>query len=421
VSRLTDTRFPLLAGIVLLGLVAHAVAAVPRSGGLGKDSIEASRAVENGIKIRGDSSRANDFPTVIYSVPLASFAAREHVRIGTTVYTSYCAPTDVDPNDGDGNRGSPCIDAFDGNTSSPRRPTYRVDMELRLYKATKPTANADGQHFIARSGWRPCTVNRHHCSPTVTVDKSITNSRPGSDLFVNAEIAAYSTSDTRRRGDVLELEGDCYDPNASPSRATSYKHCVPLTVNQPHPRAYPILAHTKGQLSVVRFGEDYTAAAPHTFSTIRDSTLDINGDATVVHSTRLDNASGNIVEVDGRVRIHGKGFDHAVESWWLLTSDSSARRPVDETDRWISGRGTKNCLGPNSTINSPKSGDCSIRQVGAVTVPASASGPLFLNQMVNVKDRSMPPNPSATVRGDSLHVTCDPPAGVAACSSTPAP
>jgi hypothetical protein len=378
-----------------------------------------------GITIHSNYLAARNDPSLGYSINLQNLTPPEHVRVATSIYASFCASTDIT---GAGNPGSPCMQLT-------QPPDYDVKLEVHLFKASSATEVSDANtSFLNDLPASPlvCTEDRHHCPLTATAEKDLSGSAKD---YINADIIAWTTSGKRQPGDRMELEGDCYEVvNGTPT--TSYQNCQPVVGNQPDPNdSDPSngiqLAPTKGQLSVARFGSSYGSSwvtAP-TSHTLNDSALDVNGLATVVHYTRVDNlAPGDVLETYGTVDISGSYFDHAANSWWVLAASPGTKRPTSGTfNRYVSATNATNCLGANGHIKSYTSGYCSttktpptlpVQQVGAVKVPSctTATPPvcppstMYLNYVVQATDGSYPQGttPSATVTSGTFNATCDP-------------
>ncbi|HMC06623.1 MAG TPA: hypothetical protein VKG89_04415 [Solirubrobacterales bacterium] len=402
-------RWALAAGLVLSALPALTAnahpAAVDRPGArrvaLGVDTTERAGSVSGGIAIHRSHAAALRHPTVAYSVRLRRLGSRrERVRIAGSLYQSYCVGSDID---GSGDHGSPCERRGGDRVPNPR---YRLVLEARLYRAAHPGESGRGSvKPFNRPRRATCTLDVHHCPITVSAKRAISAPAAGR-RYVNLEVLAWTHSRRWRPGDVLELEGDC--------RRDRYRRCRPLRANRPKPSDHAERMPTRGQLSVLRLGSAYGSppdpgAATASSSAVDDPTLDVNGDPTVVHAAKLhDLVSGDVLEARGRVEITGEGFDHDAESWWVLSASPARTAPLaNRPDRYASGDSGTNCLGPDSHLNTVADGRCSISQRGAVRVPRGARRTMYLNYVVEAKDRTTSSDPTATVTGGAFRIRCD--------------
>jgi hypothetical protein len=409
------TRFGLRRGLAVAGLAVAASAVVaaqavagsverpgPREVSLGLDTIERSASVSDGVAIHRSRRAARRDPTVAYSVRLRHLGSRrERVRVAGSIYASYCVGSDID---GSGDRRSPCERLADDGVADP---SYDLRLQARLYKARGPSqADSGAASLLSRSRPRTCTWDEHHCPITLSIDRRLAAPN-GKRRDVNLEVLAWTYSRRRHPGDLLELEGDC--------RGDVYRHCRPLAANRPLPGDRSERTSTRGELSVLRLGARYgSAPGPGTVrgssAAIDHPSLDVNGQPTVVHSAKLEHLrAGDVLEANGRVRIAGQGFDHDAESWWVLSANPARALPLTgRPDRYASGDSGTNCLGPDSHLNTTENGSCSISQRGAITVPAHSRKTMYLNYVVEAKDKTTTAAPTATVTGGRFHVRCDP-------------
>jgi hypothetical protein len=180
---------------------------------------------------------------------------------------------------------------------------------------------------------------------------------------------------------------------------------------------------------VLRFGSSYTTVAnSYTDSTINaaNEVVEVGKGPKVVHSTKVGNLrAGDVLEAHaGNVHVVGFGFDHALESWWVLGSSETATHPhTGSYERYVSPMDAINCLDDkNRALNGTNSGDCFIGQRGAVSVPSDlpANQPMWLNYVAEATDGS-PGNfnpPRAEFRSGDFDLTCDPLLTAPSCTFT---
>jgi hypothetical protein len=181
---------------------------------------------------------------------------------------------------------------------------------------------------------------------------------------------------------------------------------------------------------VLRFGSSYTTVAnTYTDSTINaaDEWVVVGTGPQVVHSTKVGSlCAGDVLEAHAqKVHVVGVGFDHALESWWVLGSSKTATRPhTGSYERYVSPHDAVNCLDDNNReLNGKYSGDCDISQRGAVRVPPGlpANQPMWLNYVAEATDGSTPGslnNPRAEFRSGDFDLTCDPLLTAPSCTFT---
>jgi hypothetical protein len=422
------------AAVALLAFLAI-VARAPALGPPGPDAVtfesdttERWQSLRDGIPIKDSYFDAHTGgQTVVYSTKLDSAPANVRARIATSVAASYCIAPDILQGDNEGSVGSPCTDRYGGGTpnnpNDDRRPGYPIDLEVHIYKVSGGGfgAESDGHTWLAKSNppWGPpCDENKHHCQVRATVDRTTTpivNPNPGTDLYINVEIIAWSNSAARLPGDLLELGGEC-------TPQTNYNNCDPVEANQPDPGHPNFLQDTTGHSNVLWLGSSYgTPPAPETVdkssARIDDDTIPVGPGGVVVHHERVDNLEpGDVVEAEASgVDLQGHGFDHSADSWWVLAPNTTERGlpqslPVGGSSRYMSGKNGINCLDlTNPAINGKFNGECSVGQNGAITVPLNAPSTMWLNYVVRAKDGSTAgATPHATVLDGHFDFKCDP-------------
>jgi hypothetical protein len=374
----------------------------------GVDAQERTLSLYQGIRIADDLTGGLNTPRVVYSVYLPGLdqgpgSQPEDVQISTTVYSSYCIATD---------RNSwPC-------SQLNHNPDYQIRLKAYVYKAESPTdtVNSDTANAIIDKRSELCWDEKHHCPVVISGDytglaSSTCDAGEPCNDYVNVEIVAWTPSSAGnwQPGDMVALEGDCVDP-------TKYQNCDPQLNDGG-------VEDTKGQLGLVRFGTNPSAAksatVSHTGTNFTHARLPICDDTNcrgptancyqvspppcmvVVYSKALYNLkAGDVIETDAQLHAEAdnyptitaqNAFHHALTGYWILTADQSRIQPnpaAGSNDRYVSpGPFTSvNCI--DGTQSSPDNGTCDIHRVGTVTVPSTASpiqSPMYLNYVVQAK------------------------------------
>jgi hypothetical protein len=353
------------------------------------DDVEPPGALSTGIPIYPSQDAARSNPLVVYSVHAPNLSPGETVRIDGSNHTSYCTSADINP--ATGNPGSPCKGLTGGSAPDPY--TYTVHVEIHAYQASSPTATSGGQP----SGWladatRLCTWDFHHCA--FTVKNEVTGLSAANGQYINQEVTAWTDSPDWESGQMMELEGNCIN-------GTGYANCDP----QPNDDQATL---SKGQLSVIRIGSNYSGSVPiPTGPEFSQPYIEINTSGhyhkQVVYSRPVhDLRAGDTIEVSGGMQLDGTqpcapddctlngspdptyAFQHAVVGYWLLAT-SPADKVAGTGGRYVSATDIQNCQSEDGTVD----GLCRLQMLGAVTAPAPpADHTMYLNFVAWAFDNS---------------------------------
>jgi hypothetical protein len=171
------------------------------------------------------------------------------------------------------------------------------------------------------------------------------------------------------------------------------------------------------------------------------SLLDINTSgatsARVVYSKKIQNVEqGDVIEAPlGRIDLDGTRpcddgdgidepgdyctpdpgyvFNHDVQLWWLLATDSTHTTAGSSGERYISANTTQNCWKLDANGNAV-SGQCTMQQLGAVTMPKPPrSHTMYLNLVAAAKDSTGESDPDGgrpkvRLSNGEFDLRCDP-------------